>query len=234
MRIIDCEQRSQEWYQARMGIPTASEFSRIITPSGKASSSAVGYMGELIDEIVRPMSERPEDEQMAAFSGNRHTERGNDLEPKARNWYQFVTGAGLTHPGFVLMDDGRAGCSPDSFVFDAEVKGLFFNGIPLVGVMPALDSYLPRGGLEIKCPEGKKHATWMIEGGLPDEHKQQVHGSMVVTGLKRWYFLSYCPGYKPFLVNVEWDDYTTLVAKHLKAFTDELEVRKARIIVDEA
>ena len=55
MRVIDCEQGTEGWFAARLGIPTASEFSDIITPAkGDYSASAPKYIARLIDDIVRP------------------------------------------------------------------------------------------------------------------------------------------------------------------------------------
>lgn len=199
MRLHDIEQGSSEWFDLRAGLPTASEFSRIVTATGKPSASADAYIAELIDEIVRPLSTRSQEEQAAQFSGNRHTERGHDLEPKARKWFEFVHGVTLEAGGFVTNDDGTAGCSPDALIREA-------------GSLAA--------GAEVKAPEGKKHVLWMMDGGLPDEHKQQVHGSMAVTGLDMWWFISYCPGYKPFAVRVDRDSYTDLMATQLAAFAE--------------
>jgi hypothetical protein len=50
MIILDHEQGSPEWLAARLGKPSASCFSRLITNSGKPSSSADGYINELIAE----------------------------------------------------------------------------------------------------------------------------------------------------------------------------------------
>jgi hypothetical protein len=186
----------------RRGIPTASCADKLLTKAGKPSSSADAYLGELIDECVHPDAE-------PTFTGNRHTDRGHELEPQARAWYRLVTGGDVRVAGFILRDDGKAGCSPDSLVWrDGE----------------------PRRGVEIKAPEGKKHALWMIGGGLPDEHRQQVHMSMAVTALREWDFLSFCPGYKPFRVEVIWDGYTDLMAKELNAFIARLETAKAQFI----
>lgn len=208
MRLLECEQYSPEWWGARCGLPTASCMDRIITRTGKPSSSADDYIAELIDEVVRPFDERDEAERAAHFSGNRHTERGRTLEPYARNWYRLVTHADVREIGMVLRDDGLAGCSPDSLVWtDAPIRGV-----------------------EIKAPEGKKHVRWMMGGGLPDEHAQQVHGSMAITGLRRWTFLSYCPGYKPFRADVEWDDYTDKVAEALESFIKRLAEAKRQFI----
>lgn len=211
MIIHDLEQGSPEWFAARAGIPTASNFASIFTASkGDVSASATPYIAELIDELARPMSERSQDEQTAVFSGNRHTERGHELEPKARKWFSTIKGLDLRQVGFVTNDEATVGCSPDS---------LIYNG----GTIEA--------GLEIKSPEGKKHVLWTLGGTLPDEHKQQVHGSMVVTGLRSWWFMSYCPGYEPFAVRVDWDEYTDKAAKALSAFADRMAVAKDRFSI---
>lgn len=202
MRLLDCEQGSEQWFALRLGVPTASCADQLLTKSGKPSASADAYMGALIDECVHPDAE-------PTFTGNRHTERGHELEPQARNWYRIVTGADVREAGFVLRDDGKAGCSPDSLIYR--------DGKPVKG-------------LEIKAPEGKKHALWMIQGGLPDEHKQQVHMSMAVTGLREWGFLSYCPGYKPFRVEAQWDAYTDMMAAALDDFIARLAKAKAQFI----
>lgn len=205
MRLLDLEQGSPEWFAARCGIPTASSFSSIVTPGGKPSASADAYAAELIDELVRPMADRDQSEQAAQFSGNRHTERGHELEPKALAWFRFVTGLDARKAGFVLSDSGAMGCSPDSLIWVDDK---------------------PVSGCEIKAPEGKKHALWMMQNKLPDEHKAQVHGSMIVTGFKSWHFVSHCPGYKPFRLLVEWDDYTAKVAAALDGFTARLAVAR--------
>ena len=206
MRILDCDQYSPEWWAARAGVPTASNAERILTPTGKPSSSQAVYMGELIDEMVRPRDERPSDEQ--SFSGNKHTERGNDLEPKARAWHSLVTGFDTIEVGMIFRDDGLVGCSPDALIVDKEGN--------------------PIGGAEFKAPEGKKHAYWMVEGKLPDEFKQQVHFSLAVSGLPFWDFVSFCPGYKPFRVRVTPDDYTAKMAAEIDAFVIKLEQAKLK------
>lgn len=207
MQLLELEQGKPEWFAARCGLPTASDMGSIITASGKPSASADGYAAELIDELVRPLAERDEEEQAAVFRGNRHTDRGNREEPKARNWLRLVTGLDVRTAGFVLNDAGTLGCSPDALVWA--------DGSPIEGC-------------EIKAPEGKKHALWMLQNKLPDEHKQQVHGSMIVTGLRAWRFVSYCPGYKPFHIRVEWNEYTDTMAKTLDGFVLRLAEAKAQ------
>ena len=46
MIILDMEQGTEEWLQARMGIPTASAFDRIFTASFKPSAQSNAYTHE--------------------------------------------------------------------------------------------------------------------------------------------------------------------------------------------
>lgn len=193
--IIDCEQRSPEWYAIRRGIPTASEFGSIITAKrGEYAAAADTYINSLIDEQVRPDAER-------GFTGNRHTQRGNALEDEAREFYAFLHDVTPRQVGFILNDEGTLGCSPDSLID-------------------------PDGGLEVKCPDGPTHVKWLRAGGIPDEHKAQVHGSLIISGRAWWGFLSYCPGYEPLIVRVEPDAFTLKLRTHLQRFADDYSAAK--------
>jgi hypothetical protein len=199
MIILDHEQGSPEWFAARRGIPTASEFDRIITPkTGKASAGQSAYIGELIDQLVNPNAYNE-------WLGNEHTERGNRLEPKARAYYEFTRRVKTQQCGLVLRDDRLAGCSPDSLIGDD-------------------------GGVEAKAPEGKKHVKWLVDDELPDEHKAQVHGNLLITGRAFWDFISYCPGYKPFIVRTTPNNYTKDLARELDLFLKKLTAAKLQFI----
>lgn len=205
MRIIDCEQHSPEWFAARLGIPTASEFGSIITPKKREyAAAAQTYIDRLIDESMRPEAER-------SWGSTRHTERGNDLEPEARDLYALERDVVPRQVGFILNDDGTLGCSPDSLIDACEVEP-------------------EDGGLEIKCPDGPTHVAWLRAGGLPDVHKPQVHGSLIVTGRAWWDFLSYCPPYPPILVRVTPDDFTAALRGHLDRFLREYAAARAQLL----
>ena len=112
MIILNCEQGTEAWMEARLGVPTATGASRIITPTGKASSQARAYMAELVAEYV--IGETKDE-----FRGTEWMERGKILEPDARAFYEFHNDDDVTKVGFVYRDDTRtAGCSPDSLVGD--------------------------------------------------------------------------------------------------------------------
>ncbi len=55
LEIFECEQNSPEWYQARMGIPTASQFSTVLMTKGVkggVSKTRQTYLYKLAGEIL--------------------------------------------------------------------------------------------------------------------------------------------------------------------------------------
>lgn len=109
MIVLDVEQGTTEWAQARLGIPTASQFHRILTPKTmKLSSQADGYMCQLLAEQL--LGEAQDD----ATSGLML--RGTLLEQRAVSYYELQTECDTVPVGFVMRDDKRVGASPDRFV----------------------------------------------------------------------------------------------------------------------
>ena len=111
VEILNMEQRSYEWFQARLGIPTASSFADI-TAKGRGSAPSarrVAYQHKLLAErLSRELDE--------GFAGG-DLMRGIELEEAALAAYQFETDAkvqkiGLLHAGFCAASpDGMVGNS---------------------------------------------------------------------------------------------------------------------------
>lgn len=110
MIILDHEQGSPEWLAARLGKPSASMFSKLITATGKPSSSADGYINQLIAELLTGKSE--------PFHVTEWMERGTELESEAREAYEFISGNDVIETGFILHESFRMGCSPDGLITD--------------------------------------------------------------------------------------------------------------------
>lgn len=109
LQIFNCEQGTPEWYEARAGIPTASEFGTVMAKGqkkGEESKTRRTYMLKLIGE-------RLTGEPMANYS-NAHMERGKVMEAEARDLYQMIAELECQQVGFLRRGD--AGCSPDSLV----------------------------------------------------------------------------------------------------------------------
>lgn len=108
IQIFDCEQGTPEWRTARLGIPTASEFSTVLASgkSGGESKTRKTYMMKLAGEIITG-------EPMDSYS-NGHMDRGKAMEEEARAFYAFLHDEPLQRVGFVR--NGDKGCSPDSLI----------------------------------------------------------------------------------------------------------------------
>lgn len=110
MKVHPAPQGSPEWVAARLGLPTASQFHRIVTPSGKKSGGQNKYAAELLTEwfYQQPAS----DYQSDAMA------RGSREEKAAIGWYQWKCSVKVERAGLCLTDDGRAGASPDGLAPD--------------------------------------------------------------------------------------------------------------------
>ena len=104
----DLEQGSEEWLKLRLGVPTTSNFGKIITPKGKKSAQFEGYVNQCIAELITGESE--------PFYKSDAMQRGNDLEPEAVKYYEHFHKVRAKEVGFITSDDGRIGCSPDRLI----------------------------------------------------------------------------------------------------------------------
>ena len=177
MRIVNCEQRSPEWYTARLGIPTASAMGKLITPAGKPRKGATrdAYLLALLAErLTRTPSHVSESAAMA---------RGRELEPFARRYYEEHTGRIVKPVGFASDDFGRYGCSPDGVCFDNSI------------------------GIEIKCPMLPAFMAYAATGEVPDDYYVQMQASMMIFGFMAWDFVVYTDvrGLNPIIKRVDAD-----------------------------
>lgn len=102
-------QRSPEWHQERLALPTASEFNKIITTKGKPSESAKKYLYELVGEYKTGRAA----ERFVSWKMQKAAER----EPEAREMYELVTGYEVKEVGLCYKDEQkRFGASPDGHV----------------------------------------------------------------------------------------------------------------------
>jgi YqaJ-like viral recombinase domain len=108
IEIVDCEQGTEAWFRARMGIPTASEFKTLlgIKKDAREKVTRRTYMLKLAGEILTG-------EPMESYS-NGHMERGKIMEDEARSLYAFMHDIDPVRVGFVK--NGQKGCSPDSLI----------------------------------------------------------------------------------------------------------------------
>lgn len=110
MEIFDFEQRSPEWYEARLGIPTASQFATVMAQGrgGGESKTRRTYLLKLAGERI---TGQPMDNYT-----NQHIDRGREMEGEARAAYAFVKDADPLPVGFIR--NGEKGASPDALLGD--------------------------------------------------------------------------------------------------------------------
>lgn len=108
-------------------------------------------------------------------------DRGNEMEDHAIAEFERTHGE-VERVGFVTIGKfGKCGCSPDGFVGDDEL-------------------------IQVKCPKPETMMGYILDGGLPDEHRIQVQGELWITGRKRSHFYCWNPEIEPFHVVVERDE----------------------------
>lgn len=106
----EAQQRSEAWFQMKLGVVSASRFSEAVAK--KDSATRMTYMAELIGEVCTGVIEELDFKQ---------TDWGTQHEDAARSAYEFSSGCKMTPLGFVFKDlkdkPFRAGCSPDGAIF---------------------------------------------------------------------------------------------------------------------
>lgn len=203
MKRYDFEQRGEEWQKARLGIPTSSEFHRIITPkTGKLSAQSEGYMHVLLAEwmLGAPL---PSIE-------TEYMQRGAQLEDEAVRAYEFETGLDTETVGFITDDSGMIGCSPDRLVMGS----IAFDGSPVVETF---------GCLEIKCPAANTHVGHMLQRALDEKHAPQTQGQLLITGRAWVDTVSYYPGLPTVVIRTpRREDYIANLKAALDAFVETM------------
>lgn len=110
MIVHHCEQGTVEWHALRWGIPTASNFDKILTAGGKPSKQADEYRRTLLCERYFG---HPLETVKTSWM-----ERGAEMEGEACAFYEFGREVAVGHVGIITNDAGTVGASPDGLVGD--------------------------------------------------------------------------------------------------------------------
>ena len=133
---------TRPWWHLRLGVPTASQFHRIVTNTGKPSAQARGYMYELIAErLLR-------ETYVGLRARGPWVEHGAMHEKDAIDLFQKTHRLVLKNVGFVTTNDGRIGASPDCLV-EGSVEAV-----------------------EIKCPAPWTQIGYLLDGPGDDYRPQ--------------------------------------------------------------
>ena len=199
------EQRTEEWFQQRLGKVTASRISDVIakTKTG-VSTSRQNYLVQLV-------SERLTGKKGDSFV-NQAMIDGIERESAARELYMRTRGVSVTEVGFFDHPTiAMSGASPDGAV-NAEEDGKY------------------AGLIEIKCPIETTHTNTLMSKSVPSKYKPQIQWQMasVSPNVKWCDFISFNPNFPDtmqlFVARVERDnDYIAELEAEVLKFLDEVD-----------
>ena len=199
------EQRTEEWFQQRLGKVTASRISDVIakTKTG-VSTSRQNYLIQLV-------SERLTGKKGDSFV-NQAMLDGIEREGAARELYERTRGVSVTEVGFFDHPTiAMSGASPDGAV-NAEEDGKY------------------AGLIEIKCPIETTHTNTLMSKSVPSKYMPQIQWQMAsVSPNVKWVdFISFNPNFPDtmqlFVARVERDNaYIAELEAEVIKFLDEVE-----------
>lgn len=199
--IHDVKQGEDDWHALRLGIPTASKFSRIVTSvKCKPSKSRGRLLADLITE--RYIGQAAKSFTSAAM------ERGRGMEGEAVAHYAAKRRLDPVAIGFITNAAQTIGCSPDRFLGDDEL---------LEVKCPDPETHMEYLLASIDKVKGKS---------VSHEYKPQVQGQLwLAPGMRqRCVTLSYCKGFPPAVLVAERDDkYIEKLATEVSLFSADLE-----------
>jgi len=175
--IVMAEQRSPEWFQARLGRLTGSRAADMLATikSGEAAARRDLRTQLVCERLTQTLQEE-------AFV-NGAMQRGIECEPLALQAYEALTGEVAHRTGFLAHRTLAVGCSLDGHIGD-------FAGI-----------------LELKCPKSATHLAYLRSGQVPAIYVPQITHNLWVSGAAWCDFLSFDdrfpPGLQTCLIRVE-------------------------------
>lgn len=172
--IRTCEQRSDEWFKARIGKFTASNFGDVMT-SGRKKDEV--FSKKAMEIIYDKIAEKATGRSRQIFGDA--LEHGVENEPYAIALYEQSTGRKVSSVGFVPLKgyEEYSGGSPDGII--DEGKGI----------------------IEVKCPYNSAYHIWSVvnKGIRPKTHSKyytQMQLNMLCTGAEYCDFISFDPRVK--------------------------------------
>jgi hypothetical protein len=205
-----CAQQTDEWRRLHIGIPTASNFHRILTPTGRRSDQRGAYMCRLIAE--RLLKEYLPNRAVTEEGNSPYwVNRGIDMEPLGLAAFENAFGVALDRVGFVTTPNAQIGCSPDGLV---------------VGKNEAAEVKSPAPWTQMEYLLGNHREP---DGRIWKTYKPQVQGQLLIGQWDCVHFYSYHPRMPAKYVFTEPDlAYIRTLRDALGEFLHDLESELAR------
>ena len=157
------EQRSAEWFAARLGCVTASRVKDVMA-NGRGSAPSAARKNYLMELLCERLTGQ---QGGADLSRNAAVQRGVELEPFACMAYEADKGLIVAETGLVMHPTiPMFGASPDGLAGDD-------------------------GVLEIKCPNTATHIATLQSGRHDPQYEWQMLAQMACTGRHWADFVSY-------------------------------------------
>lgn len=217
LRVLDdLEQRSEEWFNIRRGIVTASAVAKLLTPTLKVADNDTSrrLTTELAAERITGWTEE------TAMTADMW--RGVDHEPYARDKYAEHF-APVTEVGFMLRAEDMPWDASNLAYSVDEVTPTWKLGYSPDGLVG------DDGLIEIKCPRPKAHVATILADDVPPQYVAQCQAGLLVSGRNWIDYVSYVAG-MPLYVKRVWPDLDWTVAIHDACIA--FETNAARIVAD--
>lgn len=241
MKIIDCEQGTAEWFEARRGVVTASRVGAFCANPKQVCLTIPQICSVLTDLGITHKKSSRKDELLALLPS---LDPYMDFTPAVKTLILEILGEQAdcddqppdydtfwTKRGKELEPVARAKyaekmgvhvsevgfCLHDSGAFGCSPDGLIYQDGEL------------KHGLEIKCHQGKIHLEHLLDGGLPECHAMQVYCSMAVTGADRWDYYGFHPNLPPLHVVTMRDSFVDQLENGLMQIGIELKSYESKV-----
>jgi putative phage-type endonuclease len=166
--IYYCKQRSEEWFNLRLGHLTGSRADDALAKTKDISTESERRAGLRFELMAERLSGLPVEHDVTWAMRN-----GQNSEPLAMCEYQLRTGYIITPVGFARHPKIQwFGASPDGLINED-------------------------GLLEVKCPLIKTHTKTLTTKTIPRNYLNQIFSELACTGREWCDYVSYCPEMRP-------------------------------------
>lgn len=244
LTILDLEQRTPEWYDARRGLVTASSVGKLISVSSPgATEYECPRCGAAPTHPCLSLSNKTPTPIKTVHGERAEVAAENAAtSPPVLEVADNETSRGLTA---LLIAERIAGWTDDTFINSDMIRGIehepyardiysgHYQQAVECGFMVRTEDdwklgYSPDGlvaddGLvEVKCPRSKTHIQTILDGEVPPYHLPQLQAGLLVSGRKWIDYVSFCAGLPLFVRRVEPDpQWFAVITRAVQKFETE-------------